>query len=102
MTATAVETSLGRLHVQHDGDGPPALLWHSLFVDSTSWELVRSALTRHRRLVVVDGPAHGASGPAPGPFTLADCARAAVEVLDACGVPTRSTGSATPGAATSG
>lgn len=87
MSATTdVETSLGRLHVQLDGDGPPALLWHSLFVDSTSWELLRPALARRRRLVVVDGPGHGASGPAPGPFTLADCARAAVEVLDACGV----------------
>jgi pimeloyl-ACP methyl ester carboxylesterase len=85
-TTTDVETSLGRLHVQLDGDGPPAVLWHSLFVDSTSWELVRPGLARQRRLVVVDGPAHGASGPVPGPFTLADCARAAVEVLDACGV----------------
>jgi pimeloyl-ACP methyl ester carboxylesterase len=85
-TTTDVETSLGRLHVQLDGDGPPALLWHSLFVDSTSWELLRPALARHRRLVVVDGPAHGASGPAPGPFTLTDCAGAAAEVLDACDV----------------
>ncbi|HEX3732365.1 MAG TPA: alpha/beta hydrolase, partial [Mycobacteriales bacterium] len=32
-----VPTSLGRLNVGQVGAGPPALLWHSLWVDSRSW-----------------------------------------------------------------
>lgn len=76
-----VPTSLGRWHVQIEGDGPPAILWHSLFVDSTSWELVRGALARHRRLVIIDGPAHGGSGPAPHLFSVDACAAAAIELL---------------------
>lgn len=84
-TTVEVETSLGRLHAQLEGNGPPAVLWHSLFVDSTSWELLRPALARLRRLIVIDGPGHGASGPARGPFTLTDCAQAALAVLGECG-----------------
>ena len=30
-----VSTDLGRLHVRRTGTGPPVVLWHSLFVDST-------------------------------------------------------------------
>ena len=32
-----VSTRLGPLHVRTTGAGPTALLWHSLFVDSTTW-----------------------------------------------------------------
>ena len=40
-TATAtVATRLGPLRVQTVGSGPPAVLWHSLFVDSTTWNLL--------------------------------------------------------------
>jgi hypothetical protein len=36
-----VDTRLGRLHAEVDGDGPPAVMWHSLFVDSTRWARLR-------------------------------------------------------------
>src|SRR5690348_2481169 len=78
-----VATRLGRLHVEVDGSGPPAVLWHSLFVDSTSWSRLRPRLAQMRSLILIDGPGHGPNPAAPGPFTLANCAAAALEVLDA-------------------
>jgi pimeloyl-ACP methyl ester carboxylesterase len=68
------------------GHGPLAVLWHSLFVDSRSWDPVTPALAQQRTLVLVDGPSHGSSQPARRRFTLADCAAAAGEVLDQLGV----------------
>jgi hypothetical protein len=56
-TATQmVDTRLGRLHVEVDGNGLPAVMWHSLFVDSTTWARLRLLLCPKRRLILVDGP----------------------------------------------
>jgi pimeloyl-ACP methyl ester carboxylesterase len=84
--ATAVPTRLGPLHVQTAGSGPPAVLWHSLFVDSTTWMRVRQPLAAERRLVLIDGPAHGHNPPVPRRLTLGDCAGAAADVLDHLGI----------------
>jgi pimeloyl-ACP methyl ester carboxylesterase len=81
-----VPTRLGPLRARVVGDGPPALLWHSLFVDSTTWRRVEPALAAHRRLIIVDGPNHGANPRVPVPFTLEDCVGVAVDVLDHLGV----------------
>ncbi|WP_239127303.1 alpha/beta fold hydrolase [Asanoa siamensis] len=81
-----VATRVGRLHVEVEGSGPPALLWHSLFVDSTTWARLRPTLAATRTLVTVDGPGHGRSDAAPRPYTLSDCALAAREVLGALAV----------------
>jgi len=48
-TAT-VATRLGPLRVQTVGSGPPAVLWHSLFVDSTTWNLLVAPLAAERGL----------------------------------------------------
>src|SRR5215470_3874281 len=85
-SATSVSTRLGPLRVQMIGSGPPAVLWHSLFVDSTTWIRVQQSLAAVRRLLLIDGPAHGGSPPVRRPFTLHDCVGAAVEVLDHLGV----------------
>src|SRR5689334_15437213 len=77
-----VATRVGRLNVSVEGAGPPAVLWHSLFVDSTTWSRLRPRLAAERTLILIDGPGHGRSSPAPGPYTLADCADAAGDVLD--------------------
>ncbi|MGW0043157.1 alpha/beta fold hydrolase [Rhodococcus sp. NPDC003348] len=77
-----IPTTLGRLSVRCVGTGPPALLWHSLFVDSDSWHTVVDALAVDRTLILVDGPCHGGSDAAPGRFDLDACADAAVSVLD--------------------
>lgn len=82
----SVPTRLGPLSVETIGSGPPALLWHSLFVDSTTWVHVREPLAATRRLVIVDGPAHGRSAAPENPFTLDDCAGAALDVLEHLGI----------------
>jgi pimeloyl-ACP methyl ester carboxylesterase len=81
-----VPTRLGPLRVRVAGSGPPALLWHSLFVDSTTWCRVEPALAERRRLVIVDGPNHGANPRVRVPFTLDDGVGVAVDILDHLGV----------------
>jgi pimeloyl-ACP methyl ester carboxylesterase len=81
-SVTTVPTRLGPLRVETAGSGPPAVLWHSLFVDSTTWARVRGPLTAARRLLLIDGPGHGRNPPVSRRFTLDDCAGAAADVLD--------------------
>jgi pimeloyl-ACP methyl ester carboxylesterase len=81
-TVTMVPTKLGTLRVAASGSGRPAVLWHSLFVDSGSWSRVRAELGESRRLFMIDGPSHGGSTPMTRRFTLDECAGAALEVLD--------------------
>ncbi|MEJ2859450.1 MULTISPECIES: alpha/beta fold hydrolase [unclassified Saccharothrix] len=81
-----VPTRLGPLNVRVTGAGPVAVLWHSLFVDSTTWREVEGPLAGERRLVLVDGPGHGPNPPPARRFTLDDCAGAAADVLDHLGV----------------
>jgi pimeloyl-ACP methyl ester carboxylesterase len=84
--AALVPTRLGSLRVETCGSGPPAVLWHSLFADSSTWDRVRRPLAAARRLLLIDGPAHGGSPPVPRAFTLAECAGAAADVLDRLGI----------------
>jgi pimeloyl-ACP methyl ester carboxylesterase len=85
MTATVarrVETRLGELAVHEHGEGPVAVLWHSMFVDSSSWDRVLASLGKHRRLLVVDAPGYGGSAELTRVVTIKDCAAAAVDLLD--------------------
>jgi pimeloyl-ACP methyl ester carboxylesterase len=81
-TLQRVATRLGPLSVGTAGSGPPAVMWHSLFVDSTSWSRLSPHLETDRLLVFIDGPNHGGHAPLRQPFTLEDCVGAAVDVLD--------------------
>jgi pimeloyl-ACP methyl ester carboxylesterase len=81
-----VATSLGRLHVRRAGTGPPAVLWHSLFVDSRSWGPLLRVLPRHRTVIAIDGPSHGESESVTRDFTFGECVQAAGEVLDGLGI----------------
>lgn len=81
-STTLVPTRLGRLAVRTVGDGPTAVLWHSMFVDSRSFDRVSADLARERRLVLVDGPGWGASDPLERRTTMAQCALAAEDLLD--------------------
>ena len=78
---TRIPTKVGELAVRIIGSGPPALFWHSLFVDSTSWDRVRTPLAESRTLILVDGPCHGSSEPWHQRFSLLDCADAAGQLL---------------------
>ena len=74
---------MGSLAVRVLGEGPPAVLWHSLFVDERSWQRVEDGLAGDRRLVIITGPGHGASADPGHRYSLDDCAAAAGEVLAA-------------------
>jgi len=81
-----IPTSVGNLAVHVTGNGPPTVLWHSLFVDSTTWALLRSHLVADRQLISIDGPGHGAGTAVQRRFTMEECAEAAIAVLDALDV----------------
>jgi len=81
-----IATRVGPLYVRQTGSGPTAALWHSLFVDSASWRRVEPHLSQDRRLILIDGPGHGASGDPGQRYAMRDCAEAALDVLDALGV----------------
>lgn len=89
---TLIPTRLGRLAVRDiaartAGDGKiPVVLWHSMFVDGTSWTRVLPALTARRRVLVVDGPSHGASDPLTEAANIGACAAAAGDLLDALAI----------------
>jgi pimeloyl-ACP methyl ester carboxylesterase len=83
---TSLPTRLGSLRVWIAGSGPAAVLWHSLFVDSTTWFRVHDRLAARRRLVLIDGPDHGTNPRVPRRFDLDDCVGAALDVLDHLGV----------------
>jgi pimeloyl-ACP methyl ester carboxylesterase len=81
-----VATCVGDLNVRMVGSGPPALLWHSLLVDSSSWCRVEDDLAQRRTLVMVDAPGHGRSACPPRRFGIHDCAAAALDVMDVLGL----------------
>lgn len=85
-----VPTRVGPLAVRDTGVGAAAgeviVLWPSILSDHRIYLTQIEAWRGRHRLIVVDGPGHGDSGPAPGPFTMADCGQAVGEVLDALGV----------------
>src|ERR1700712_3884842 len=85
-TSRPISTRIGPLNVHMTGSGPPVLLWHSLFVDSTTWDRLRPRFATGRQLVLIDGPNHGGNPRRKTPFTIDDCVGAAVDVLDQLGI----------------
>ena len=82
----SITTRLGELRVSVVGAGPPAVLWHSLFVDSTTWDRLVPDLAAERRLILIDGPNHGRNARRKPAFTINDCLGAAIDVLDHLGI----------------
>lgn len=80
-------TTLGPIRFRDAGpkDGPVALMWPSLFSDGpTSWGAQLGVLHQLGwRTLLVDPPGTGRSPSAGQSFTMEDCARAAIEILDA-------------------
>jgi pimeloyl-ACP methyl ester carboxylesterase len=81
-----VRSDVGALHVESHGAGPALLCWPSLFCDSRTLRPLVDEFSRDHRLLLVDGPGHGSSGGTGRPFSLEDCADAAMRILDAAGV----------------
>src|SRR5438270_8602328 len=78
---TRVPTSLGTLAVHAHGEGAPTVLWHSMYVDGSSWDRVLPLLQGGRRLLVVDGPGWGASDRLRHAVSMADAVRAAADLV---------------------
>src|SRR3954451_15580256 len=84
-----VPPALGALAVHVYGAGAPTVLWHSMYVDGSSWDRILPLLSEGRRLLVVAGPGWGASDPLLREVHMTDAVRAAADVLAAVspGVP---------------
>lgn len=81
-----VPTRVGRLAVT---DIAPAgvseeimVFWPSILANRRIYDRQIEAFRSRHRLVLIDGPGHGESGPAPSPFSMYDCGQAVIEVLD--------------------
>ncbi len=87
---TMIQTKIGQLAVRDTGRTPAGgeilVLWPAIFADHTIYRAQIAAWVKCHRLVVIDGPGHGDSGPAPGPFTMAHCGRAVAQILDALAI----------------
>jgi 3-oxoadipate enol-lactonase len=81
-----VSTALGELAVSVVGSGDAVVLWPSLLMDRTLWAALVAVLSERWTTIAIDPPGHGTSSPLTRTFTLAECADALVEVLDALGV----------------
>lgn len=80
-TRLEFDTSLGRVRARVTGDGPTALLWHGMFVDGRSWDVLIPALRRHRRLIVLDAPGYGTSDALTRLSTIEECAEVAAQIV---------------------
>ncbi len=85
-----VPTRVGRLAVTDiapaGASGEVMVFWPSILADCRIYDRQIEAFRRQHRLVLIDGPGHGQSGPAPGPFSMSDCGQAVIEVLDSLGI----------------
>lgn len=78
---TRFRTSLGEIAAKIVGTGPPALLWHGMFVDGDSWAGVVQELSAHRTLVIVDGPGYGESAPLQRLSSIEECAEVGAQII---------------------
>jgi 3-oxoadipate enol-lactonase len=83
---TMTQTSLGRLAVWDIGTPsaePAVVLWPSIFTDHAIYASLVTHWRGQRRVILIDGPGHGASeGPKEKTFTMQACAVAMKEILD--------------------
>lgn len=87
--ARLVQTVIGALAVRDTATsltGDTIVLWPSILANYQIYQASIEAWIGRYRLVVIDGPGHGDSGPAPEPFTMKQCGQAMSEILDELGV----------------
>ena len=85
---STIKTILGPIFVDDQGkpDQPVALLWPSLFTDHRMWRhQIRALHDNGWRTLATDPPGHGRSNGPGRPFTMDECAEAAIQILDATG-----------------
>jgi pimeloyl-ACP methyl ester carboxylesterase len=75
-----------RIAWERHGAGPPVLLIHGLGYARWGWEPVLPGLAERFDVVVFDNRGIGESDAPPGPYTVAEMAADAVQVLDEAGI----------------
>lgn len=85
-SASIRATRIGALAVSDTGPpgagGETIVLWPSILTDHRIYRRQIDAWRSRHRLVLIDGPGHGRSGPAPMAFSMRDCGYAVSEVLE--------------------
>jgi 3-oxoadipate enol-lactonase len=88
--ALRIPTCIGTLAVRDtwhkSAQGQTIILWPSILADYRIYRHQIEAWRDTHRLITVDGPGHGESGPAPGPFSMSNCGQALSEILDALAI----------------
>lgn len=87
VTHRKVSTVAGELFVYEQGGGDRAVvLWPAIFTDASIYtDLTRSLADRYR-VITIDGPGHGRSGPPKESRSMADHGAAMLQVMDECRV----------------
>ena len=85
----SIPTSLGQLAVydtgipsRTDASSEVLVFWPSVLADHRIYHAQVAGLRERYRLILIDGPGHGASGASSGSFSMAHCADAVVQVLE--------------------
>lgn len=84
-----IPTHIGRLAIcdtgipgRIDASAQVLVFWPSVLADHRIYNAQVAALRERYRLILIDGPGHGASGAPTRSFGMAHCADAVVQVLD--------------------
>lgn len=77
-----------RVHYRDQGAGPPIVLLHGTSSSLHTWEGWTEKLATHRRVVRLDMPGFGLTGPAPDrDYSAVRLARVVTELMDKLGIP---------------
>jgi len=82
--ARHIDTAIGSLAVRDSAageSGETIVLWPSILADHHIYQGPIASWRGKHRLVIIDGPGHGDSGPAPAPFSMKQCGEAVAEIL---------------------
>lgn len=88
--AVRVPTHIGILAVRDtgfvSGQDHTIVFWPSILADYSIYRHQIEAWRGRHRLITIDGPGHGESGPSSGTFSMHECGHALAEVLDSLAV----------------
>jgi len=80
-----IDTAVGSLAVRDSAageSGETIVLWPSILADHHIYQGPIASWWGKHRLVIIDGPGHGDSGPAPALFTMKQCGQAMADILN--------------------
>lgn len=77
-----IDTGPWEINYIEEGAGPPVVLIHGLAGDHRAWRPQIEALAGAYRVIALDNPGSGASGPVTAPVTLAEIAAAVISLME--------------------